>query len=192
MPKSCVRPWWSCGNVMKNRMHFVCHVHKHRAGTSKEGLKVRGERRGGCPLLLILEEQKHKSGVRADSSSQQDTFFETPRRDCVCARTRESTRSLPTACGPRHHTHGTNGAVVRCCSKGSRREDKPHNPQRTHRCPTNEQLANNATRDGGHKLRQLHTCCKDCTRSLLKRIVQCCSVTAMMPPSTPRSAAPRP
>lgn len=29
----------------------------------------------------------------------------------------------------------------------------------------------------------VHTCCKDCTRSLLKRIVQCCSVTAMMPPS---------
>lgn len=56
------------------------------------------------------------------------------------------------------------------------------------RVPRTKPTKRTPTREREHKLQQLHTCCKDCTRSLLKRMVQCCSVTAMMPPShTPHS-----
>lgn len=101
------------------------HVYNDRAGISREARQF-----GGGERLWVSASYWQNKGCACRFITE--GHISTSRN--VFVRTRESSRSLPTHCGPRHHTRRTTGAVVRCLSEGSlRQKTSPHaHKQLTH------------------------------------------------------------
>lgn len=121
----CVRASWSCGSGVKQggtyapRSQRPCRNLKGGPDSSAEASGC------GCPLLTGRTKRcACRFITEGHLSTSRDVFV----------RTRESSRSLPTHCGPRHHTRRTKGAVVRSLSEGSLRQRRaPHaHKQLTH------------------------------------------------------------